>query len=136
MPDSYQIPLQSDILAGLIGCTHISTVDALSFFYQWAVKPEDRHKLTVNTHRGQEQFNVAVMGYCNSVQYVQRQLDGILRPCRAFARAYIDDIVIFLKSFEKYIEYLREVITLLDSKRISLSVKKTFLGYPSATLLG
>ena len=62
--------------------------------YQWQVAPEDRHKLTVVTHRGQEQFNVVVMGFKNSVSYVQRQIDRVLRPFRDFSRAYIDDTVI------------------------------------------
>lgn len=111
-------------------------MDCLTFFYQWAVAKDDRHKLTINTHRGQESFRVAVMGYCNSVQYVQRQLDKILRPCREFARAYVDDIVIFSKTPEEHLQHLRTVFRLLDGKRISVSPKKTFLGYPSTTLLG
>ena len=69
--DSYPIPLQSDITAAVQGCRYISTTDAASFFYQWAVARNDRHKLTVVSHRGQEQFQVAVMGYKNSPPYVQ-----------------------------------------------------------------
>ena len=72
LPDSYQIPLQSDLFTSLYSARYISTIDALSFFYQWLIVEDDWHKMTVNTHRGQETFNVAVMGYCNSVQYVQR----------------------------------------------------------------
>jgi hypothetical protein len=136
VPDSYQIPLQSDLFSRLLGCQYITTVDCLSFFYQWGVKPEDRHKFTINTHRGQESFRVAVMGYCNSVQYVQRQLDNLLRPCRDFARAYIDDIVIFSKTLDDHVRHLHHVFSLLDTKKISVSPKKSFLGYPSTTLLG
>lgn len=33
-----------------------------------------RHKLTVVSHRRQESFNVAVMGYEDSPAYVQRQI--------------------------------------------------------------
>ena len=136
VPDSYQVPLQADLFANLRGARFISTMDALSFFYQWLIAADDRHKMTVNTHRGQETFNVAVMGYCNSVQYVQRQLDGILRDCRTFARAYIDDIVIWSETLEDHEEFLRRVMALLDGRRISISPKKTYIGFPSATLLG
>ena len=136
IPDSYQVPLQEDLFVGLRGARYISTMDALSFFYQWLIAAEDRHKMTVNTHRGQETFNVAVMGYCNSVQYVQRQLDGILRECRTFVRAYIDDIVVWSATLEEHEECLRRVMALLDGRRISISPSKTYLGFPSATLLG
>ena len=35
MPDTYPVPSQAEILSLLRGATHISTVDAASFFYQW-----------------------------------------------------------------------------------------------------
>ena len=53
-------------------------MDGVAFFYQWLVARQDRHKLTVTTHRGLEHFNVAVMGFRNSPPYVQRQIDQIL----------------------------------------------------------
>ena len=92
--------------------------------------------MTVNTHHSQETFNVTVMGYCNSVQYVQRQLDNILRDCQAFARAYIDDIVIWAKTAEDHKMALRMVMSLLDGRRVSISPKKTYLGFLLTTLLG
>ena len=49
-------------------------------------------------YRGQEVFNVAVMGYRNSLVYVQRMIDKILRKQRGFSRAYVDDRVIFSKT--------------------------------------
>jgi len=48
------------------------------------------------------------MGYCNSVQFVQRQLDIILRNCRLFTRAYIDDIVIWSLTLEDHEHALRK----------------------------
>ena len=80
--DSYPMPLQTDITSAVSGCQYIIVFDAASFFHQWLVRQEDRHKLTVVSHRGQEQFNVAVMGFKNSPPYVQRKIDGILRDFR------------------------------------------------------
>ena len=134
--DSYPVPLQADIIAAVRDCEYISTVDAVSFFYQWLVAKPDRHKFTINSHRGQEHLNVALMGYCNSVQYVQRQLDRILRPHRHFARAYVDDVVIFSRTLEEHEEHLEIIFALFDSLNISLSPHKSFIGYPTATLLG
>ena len=61
VPDAYPLPLQADIISAVKGSSYISVIDCASFFYQWRVHPEDRPKLTVVTHRGQETFNVAVM---------------------------------------------------------------------------
>jgi hypothetical protein len=77
--DSYPLPLQPDIIYTLLGCKFITVFDALSFFDQWLVADEDQSRFTCNTADGQLRFNVAVVGYCGSVQYVQRGLDHILR---------------------------------------------------------
>lgn len=95
MPDTYPFPSQSDILNAITGSRYITTVDCSAFFYQWRVKPEHRHRLTVSSHRGQETFKVAVMGFRNSPAYVQRMIDNILRDHRAYSRAYVDDISIY-----------------------------------------
>lgn len=136
LPDVYPIPLQAEMISAVAGCNFITVVDCASFFYQWPVVPEDRHKLTVVSHRGQEHFNVAVMGYKNSVSYVQRQIDRILRPFRHFARAYIDDVVVFSKTLEEHVAHLREIFEILRHMRISINPKKAFLGFPSVRLLG
>lgn len=133
--DVYPLPLQSDLIASVRGCRFISVVDCASFFYQWRVHPKDRHKLTVVSHRGQETFNVAVMGYKNSPSYVQRQIDRLLRRF-TFARAYVDDVVIYSKSLQEHVEHLRQIFNLFMQSGISINPFKAFLGYPSVQLLG
>ena len=83
--NSYPLPLQGDIISAVRGCKYISTVDATGFFHQWNVATANWEKLTVTSHRGQEHFNVTVMGYKNSPLYVQRQMDRILREFQGFA---------------------------------------------------
>lgn len=134
--DSYPLPLQSDITSAVAGFPYISTMDGNGYFHQFLVRYKDRHKLTVVSHRGQEQYNVALMGYKGSPPYVQRQTDKILRPLRDFARAYVDDMIAFSKTLSQHLEHLRQMFTLFRQRRISLNPKKSFLGYPSVTLLG
>ena len=70
VPDAHLLPLQSDIIATLQGCTHISVLDATSFFYQWHVHPDYEYLFTVVTHRGQETFKVPIIGCMNSIIYI------------------------------------------------------------------
>ena len=107
--DVYSVPLQAEILALIRDATHISIIDAAAFFYQWWVKKHYRYRLTVFLYRGQETFNVSVMGFRNSPAYVQRMIDRILRPFRHFCRAYVDDIVIFSSSLEEHVKHLTQV---------------------------
>ncbi|KMU79327.1 hypothetical protein CISG_07813 [Coccidioides immitis RMSCC 3703] len=73
-PDAYPAAGQEEIISAIVGCKYITVLDATSFFYQWRICPRDRHKLSVVSHRGQDIFNVAVMGLINRVSYVQRQM--------------------------------------------------------------
>ena len=78
LPDSYPLPLQSEIIANVQGCTNLAVLDAASFFYQWCLHPDHRFMFTLVTHHGQETFQVPIMDYINSVAYVQREIDNIL----------------------------------------------------------
>ena len=135
-PDTYPMPLQSDVISAVAGYKFITVVDASGYFHQFRVQVADRHKLTVVSHRGQEQFNVAIMGYKGSPPYVQRQTDRMLRPFRAFARAFVDDIVIFSNTLEEHVSHLRQIFAMFKQRNVSLSPDKSYLGFPSVTLLG
>lgn len=50
--DLYPLPLQADLISSVKDCRYIIVVDCASFFYQWRVHLNDRHKLTVVSHRG------------------------------------------------------------------------------------
>lgn len=134
--DTYPLPLQSDIISLLLGYSYLSTIDAVGWFHQFSVARQDRHKFTVVSHRGQEESAVALMGYKGSPPYVQRQTDAMLRPFKAFAKAFVDDIIVFSRSLQEHLDHLRQIFELFRARRVSLSPTKSFIGYPSVTLLG
>lgn len=53
---------------------------------------------TVVTYCGQETFQVSIIGYINSVAYVQKEINNILRKVRDWACAYVDNIICSAKS--------------------------------------
>lgn len=76
------------------------------------------------------------MGYINSVVYIQREIDNILQSVRAWARAYVDDIICRAKSL---FDLLRNLCILFDiflKYNISIKLTKSFLNYPDVGLLG
>lgn len=79
LPDFYPLPLQSEIIANIQGCTNLAVFDAASFFYQWLLHLDHRFMFSVVTHCGQKTFQVPIIGYINSVAYLQREIDNILR---------------------------------------------------------
>lgn len=111
-------------------------MDGTSFFHQWRVQCKDRHKLTVVSHRGSERWNIAVMGFRNSPAYIQRQIDSLLREYRNFARAYIDNIIVFSNLLDEHLAHLNKAFALFQRVNIAIKPSKTFLGFPSVALLG
>ena len=103
----YPLLLQSNIIEFVAECLFITTADAAFYFHQFIIKEEDCHKLTVISHWGQELFNVALMGYKGLLLYVQWQTDKILQKHCAYAKAYIDNIIIFFKTLAKHLEHLQ-----------------------------
>lgn len=76
------------------------------------------------------------MGYRNSLAYVQRMINKILRQERGFSKAYVDDIVIFLRTLDKHIQHLHQIFSRLAYTGICLSPEKSFLAYSTIHLLG
>ena len=66
-----------------------------------------RYMLIMMTYRNQKTFNVPIIKCVNSIAYIQRQIDKILRRVRK-VKTYVNDIVIdaiilreHLKDFKK-----------------------------------
>ncbi|AEO59281.1 hypothetical protein MYCTH_2065342, partial [Thermothelomyces thermophilus ATCC 42464] len=54
---------------------------------------------------------------------------------RHFIRVYINDIIIFSKMEEEYLEHLYTIYKILDKAYIYISIAKSFIGYPAIRLL-
>ena len=99
------------------------------------MREKNRHKLTVVTHRNQEQFNVEVINFKNISFYVQREINNILRDYKKFCRAYIDDIIIFSKILNEHQKHLNAIFNLFNRLYIKNFFIKSFLEYFSVQLL-
>ena len=77
-----------------------------------------------------------IMGYINSVAYVQQEIDNILCGVRAWARAYVDDIVCGAKSLLDLLNKLQVLFEIFFRYNISIKPTKSFLNYPDVGLLG
>ncbi len=91
---------------------------------------------TVIIHHGQETFQVLIIRYINSVAYVQREIDNILRNVRTWVQAYIDDIVCGTKSLPDVLDKLRTLFEIFLAYNISISPTKLYLNYPDVVPSG
>ena len=137
VPDEFPIPRQSEILQSLSGAQVLSSLDALSGFTQLELDPDDVEKTAFRTHRGLFQFKRMPFGLRNGPSIFQRVMQGILSPYLwLFCLVYIDDIVIYSKSYEEHIRHLDLVLGAIENAGITLSPSKCHLFYGSILLLG
>ena len=87
------------------------------------------------SHKKQKQFNVILMNFKNLSSYVQRQTNQMLRLYKKFSKIYMNDIIIFFKTLDEYVKYLRQIFRLFQQKRVNLIFIKSFLNYLLIILL-
>ena len=76
------------------------------------------------------------MSYRGSAAYAQRRIDIILQSYKAYAKTYIDDIVIFLTTLNDHLIHLERIFKLFARYNVALNTQKAFIDYLSVTLLG
>jgi len=63
-------------------------------------------------------------------------MNHVLRDCHAYARAYIDDIVIFSQSQEEHLEHLGRVFQCLSNANLRVKLSKCQFGRLQVHYLG
>jgi len=136
-PDEYPLPKQTDILQALMGSQWLSTFDTLSGFQQVEIKETHRPISAFRCHRGLLQFKRLPFGLRNGPQVFQRIMNKVLSTMLwLFVLVYIDDIVVYSKTFEDHLIHLDKVLKAIIKANITLSPPKCHIGYQSLILLG
>jgi hypothetical protein len=132
--DEFPIPRQSEILSSLSGAQVLSSPDALAGFTQLEFVDSKVEKTVFCTHRGL--FEFMPFGLQNGPSIFQRIMQGILAPYLwLFCLIYIDNIVVYSKSYKEHIEHLDKVLEAIEKAGITLSPNKCHLFYSSILLL-
>ena len=58
----------------------------------------------------------------------QRIINHVFRDCWSFARAYIDDIVVFSRSWEEHLTHLHQVLECLQKAQLTMIMAKGQFG--------
>ncbi len=112
LQDSYLMSLQTIITTVVADCQYIMMINVNDYFYQWKIRSINRSKLIIVSHRDQKQFEITVMKFKNSSSYVQRQIDRLLWSHRRYARAHMNNIVIFSRTLKNHLKHLHVVFRL------------------------
>jgi hypothetical protein len=122
--DRYVLPTPEDIFDNIKDAGVYTTRNLRWGFYQVRVAEEDVLKTAFWGPDGLYEWVVMPFGLKNAPVFFQRIMDKTLRDVRAFARCYIDDIIIFSRSHAEHKVHLREVFQRLRAKGIECHPKK------------
>lgn len=138
IPEATPFPIIDDIIPRTRGCSWFSVVDINSAFWTIPIKMEDRHKTGFVTQQGHYQWSSLPFGLKTSPAVFQRILAGIIRRNKLgnFCCNYIDDILIFSKTFEEHIQHLKALMGAIVEEGFRLKFVKCNFAQRKVKYLG
>jgi hypothetical protein len=135
--DAYPLPRIDDTLESLHGAKWFTTLDLQAGFWNIGVKEEDRPKTAFSTSSGLWEFNKMPFGLCNGPPVFSRCMEIIFSGMQwEECLIFLDDILVFGKSFEEQIERLEKVFYRLREAGLKLKPSKCKLAQKSTAYLG
>ncbi|KRX24114.1 Retrovirus-related Pol polyprotein from transposon 17.6 [Trichinella nelsoni] len=135
--DSYPLPRIDGTIDTLAGAEWFSTLDLTSGYGQVPVAKEDREKTAFCTPKGLYQFKVMPFGLCNAPATFQRVIDLTLTGLKwKKCLVYLDDIVIFGRTFQEHLNNLAEVLQRIRQYGLKLKPAKCRLCAKEIPFLG
>ncbi|KAJ8031683.1 hypothetical protein HOLleu_24949 [Holothuria leucospilota] len=135
--DSYALPRIEESLDALEGARWFSSLDLQSGYWQIEVAEQDKYKTAFTTPMGFFECNRMPFGLTSAPSTFQRLMekcmgDMNLKKCLV----YLDDIIIFSKTFEEHLERLAAVFKRLGEYGLKLKPSKCEFLKPSVKYLG
>ena len=135
--DSYPLPRIDESLDSLAQTEYFSTLDLASGYWQIGLDEDAKQKSAFCTTSGLFQFKVMPFGLTNAPATFQRLMERILTGLQwETCLVYIDDIIIYSKTFEDHIEHLAEVFRRLKCADLKLKPKKCNIFKRQVSYLG
>lgn len=138
VPQAQPFPLIEDLMIKTRNCNYFTSLDINSAFWSIPLRVEDRKKTGFVTQEGHFQWTCLPFGLKTSPAIFQRILSNILRKYKLtdFAVNYIDDILIFSKSFEEHINHLKQLLEAIQTEGFRLKFTKCTFASDSIKYLG
>jgi hypothetical protein len=112
-------------------------MDLIYGYWQFPVKQSDRQHLTFEYGGNIYEYNVAPMGYVQSGFHVQKCMNKLFaRYLTKGILVYLDDIIVYGKTWTEFLDLLRAAFTILRDANLSVKREKCVFGAPELKILG
>lgn len=135
----YKFPILviDELLDELNGAVFFTRLDLRSRYHQIIIKTGDTHKTTFKAHEGYYEFLVMPFGLTNAPTTFQGLMNKTFRPyLRNFILVLFDDILIYIKSWDKHIGHVNKVLQILEDNQFYTKKSKCDFGKRELEYLG
>ena len=132
-PDPFAIPLIEDLLDELGEARYLSKLDMNKGFYQIPVAEQDQPKTAFVTPWGKYEFTRMPFGLRNAPSTFQRCMNEVLQGLEDCSSAYIDDVIVYSRTWEEHVTHLTQVLDRL--RKFGLTAKPTKCEWGARSLL-
>ena len=135
--DAYPLPRIDDTLMAFQNAQWFSTLDLVSGYWQVELSDDAKRKSAFCIPGGLYQFRMMSFGLCNAPGTFERLMERVLAGLSwKTCLLYIDDIIVYSRTFEEHVDRLREVFGRLQSAGLKLKPSKCNLFKPEVSFLG
>ena len=105
------IPQIDDLLDQLKGAKYFSNINLKSGYHQVPIEASNVWRTAFKAKEGLFEWMVMPFGLTNSPPTFMRLMDDILQPfTNSFVVVYLDDILIFSRTWEEHLHHIRQVL--------------------------
>ena len=140
-PDAYTLPRIDDLLDQLGSAKYFTTLDLASGYWQMRVADDSIEKTAFTMPQGLFEFRVMPFGLTNAPAVFQRLMSRVINGLNPpggpdFVAIFIDDILIFSRTFEEHLRHIEQVLDRLQSAGLKLQPTKCHLMCEQVEYLG
>jgi hypothetical protein len=133
----YPLPHIEDLLDQLKNVVYFTKLDLCSGYHQLRVAEQDAWKIAFKTKHVLFEWFFMSFGLCNASTTFMRVMNDVFRPfLDDFVIVYLDDILIFSRTWDGHVRYVKNVLDSFQRENIYVKLYKCEFGKTALVYLG